>query len=118
NIGEGDHLGMAGIETADQLAAVKRVIVENVAPTGAAVLNAADPMTVAMAPYCPGSVVFFARDASHPLLAAHRARGGRAVFVQNDMLVRAEGSWEGRIVPLSQVPLTENGRIGFQVENV
>jgi len=32
---------------------------------------------VAMAPYCPGSVIFFARDAAHPLIAAHRARGGR-----------------------------------------
>jgi len=42
NIGEGDHLGMAGIDTAEQLAEVKRTVVENVAPTGAAVLNAAD----------------------------------------------------------------------------
>ena len=118
NIGEGDHLGLGGIETAEQLAAVKRTIVENVAPTGSAVLNAADPMTVAMAPYCPGSVIFFARDAAHPLLAAHRARGGRAVFVQNDVIVRAEGAWEGRIAPLSHVPLTQEGRVGFQVENV
>jgi cyanophycin synthetase len=118
NIGEGDHLGMGGIDTAEQLAAVKRAIVENVAPTGSAVLNATDRMTVAMAPYCPGSVIFFARDAAHPLLAAHRARGGRAVFVQKDVIVRAEGTWEGRIAPLSQVPLTQEGRIGFQVENV
>jgi cyanophycin synthetase len=118
NIGEGDHLGMGGIETAEQLAAVKRVIVENVAPTGAAVLNAADPMTVAMAPYCPGSVIFFARDPAHPLLAAHRARGGRTVFVQNDCVVWAEGAWEGRVAPLAAVPLTQDGRIGFQVENV
>jgi cyanophycin synthetase len=75
-------------------------------------------MTVAMAPYCPGSVLFFARDAAHPLLAAHRARGGRAVFVHKDVIVRAEGAWEGRVAPLSQVPLTQDGRIGFQVDNV
>ncbi|MBI3863005.1 MAG: cyanophycin synthetase [Planctomycetia bacterium] len=118
NIGEGDHLGLGGIETAEQLAAVKRTIVENVAAGGAAVLNAADPMTVAMAPYCPGSVVFFARDAAHPLIAAHRARGGRAVFVQGDAVVKAEGPRETRVAPLSQIPLTEGGRIGFQVENV
>jgi cyanophycin synthetase len=71
-----------------------------------------------MAPYCPGSVIFFARDASHPLLAAHRARGGRAVYVQNDAIVRADGAREERVAALSQVPLTQNGRIGFQVENV
>jgi cyanophycin synthetase len=118
NIGEGDHLGLGGIETAEQLAAVKRAIVENVAPTGFAVLNAADPMTVAMAPYCPGSVIFFAQNAAHPLIAAHRARGGRALFVQNDAVVRAEGTFETRVAHLAQVPLTQNGRIGFQVENV
>jgi cyanophycin synthetase len=118
NIGEGDHLGMAGIETPEQLAAVKRTIVENVAPNGYAVLNAADPMTVAMAPYCPGSVIFFAKDSAHPLLQAHRARGGRAVFVQNDSVYKAEGAWEGRVAPLCAVPLTGGGRIGFQVENV
>jgi cyanophycin synthetase len=118
NIGEGDHLGMGGIDSAEQLAAVKRAIVENVAPAGSAVLNAADPMTVAMAPYCPGSVIFFARDAAHPLLSAHRARGGRAVYVQKDVIVRAEGTWEGRVAPLTQVPLTQDGKIGFQIENV
>jgi cyanophycin synthetase len=71
-----------------------------------------------MAPYCPGSVIFFARDAAHPLIAAHRARGGRAVFVQNDAIMKAEGSRETRVAPLSEVPLTQNGRIGFQVDNV
>ncbi len=123
NIGEGDHLGLRGIETVEQLAAVKRTIVENVATSGCAVLNAADPMTVAMAPYCPGSVIFFARDAAHPLIAAHRARGGRAVFIHNGAVVTAEGSGAGGhgervIAALSKVPLTQNGRIGFQVENV
>ena len=118
NIGEGDHLGMAGIETTEQLAVVKRTIVENVAPTGAAVLNAADSMTVAMAPYCPGSVIFFARDPQHPLIVAHRARGGRAVIVRNETVVLAEGSREQRVTSLGAVPLTRDGKIGFQVDNV
>jgi cyanophycin synthetase len=118
NIGEGDHLGIAGIDTTEQLAEVKRTVVENVAPTGAAVLNAADSMTVAMAPYCPGSVIFFARDPKHPLIVAHRARGGRAVVVCNETVVLAEGSREQRVTSLGAVPLTRDGQIGFQVDNV
>jgi cyanophycin synthetase len=43
NIGIGDHLGMNFISTTDGIALVKRVIVQNVAPHGSAVLNAADP---------------------------------------------------------------------------
>jgi cyanophycin synthetase len=118
NIGEGDHLGLGGIETTEELAEVKRTIVENVAPTGAAVLNAEDSMTVAMAPYCPGSVIFFARNPQHPLIVAHRARGGRAVIVRNDSVVLAEGNREQRVTNLGAVPLTREGKIGFQVDNV
>ncbi len=54
NIGIGDHLGLNYITTVDELAVVKRVIVENVAPNGTAVLNAADPVVAAMAHHCPG----------------------------------------------------------------
>src|SRR5206468_9568555 len=57
NIAEGDHLGVADIETAEQLARVKRTLVEAVADDGAAVLKADDPLVAAMAEHCPGSVV-------------------------------------------------------------
>ncbi|MDB5845314.1 MAG: cyanophycin synthetase, partial [Polaromonas sp.] len=40
NIGSGDHLGLNYITTVEDLAVLKRVIVQNVAPTGYAVLNA------------------------------------------------------------------------------
>jgi cyanophycin synthetase len=32
--------------------------------------------------------------------------------------MKAEGTKETRVAPLSQVPLTQSGRVGFQVENV
>ncbi len=118
NIAEGDHLGMAGIDTPEQLAEVKRTIVSAVSPQGAAVLNATDPLTAAMAPYCPGAVVFFAQSAEYPNLVAHRQKGGRAVFVRNDAIVFATGDHETRLMPIDAVPLTWHGRIGFQVENV
>ncbi|MBI5544786.1 MAG: cyanophycin synthetase [Deltaproteobacteria bacterium] len=116
NIGLGDHLGLNGIDTAEQLAAVKRVTVENVAPQGSAVLNAADPLTAAMASKCPGSVIFFAHDASNAVLAAHRAQGGRVLFVQGGALVAAEGEKEQRL-ELAAVPITRAGRVRFEVEN-
>ncbi|MGD9786797.1 MAG: cyanophycin synthetase [Sulfuricellaceae bacterium] len=116
NIGMGDHLGLSYISTVEDLAVVKRVIVQNVAPNGSAVLNAADPMVVKMAEACPGAVIFFAADRHHPVMATHRAQGKRVVYVDGDAIVAAEGSEEQRF-PLAQVPLTRNGTIGFQVEN-
>jgi cyanophycin synthetase len=110
-------LGINGIDTPEQLARVKRVIVEAVSSTGYAVLNADDPLTMAMAEYCPGKVLFFAKSPSNPLLVAHRAKGGKVVYVQNNCIMAAEGSWEARIALLDAVPLTFGGLIGFQVEN-
>jgi len=117
NIGSGDHLGLNYITTVEDLAVLKRVIVQNVAPTGYAVLNAADAIVAKMAAVCPGKVIFFAADRHHPLMATHRAQGKRTVFVDGPMLVAAEGSRVERI-PLQGIPVTRSGSIGFQVENV
>jgi cyanophycin synthetase len=116
NIGMGDHLGLNYISTVEDLSVVKRVVVQNVAPDGVAVLNAADPMVAAMADMCPGAVTFFARDRLHPVMAAHRAQGRRVVYVDDGLIVACEKKRELRI-PLSQIPITRNGTIGFQIEN-
>ena len=117
NIADGDHLGIADIETPEQLARVKRTLVESVATNGVAVLKADDPLVAAMAPHCPGSVLYFARDAAHPLVLQHRANNGRTAFVRDGQIILAEGSHEIRLISLHLVPITHRGRIAFQVEN-
>ncbi|CAM3939686.1 cyanophycin synthetase [Roseateles saccharophilus] len=116
NVGAGDHLGMNFLHTAEDLVLVKRVIVQNVAPNGYAVLNATDPLTAQMAAVCPGQAIYFAADRHHPLMATHRAQGKRCVYVDGDQLVAAQGVWRESI-PLRDIPLTRGGLIGFQVEN-
>ena len=116
NLGVGDHLGMNFITTIDNLALVKRVIVQNVAPTGTAVLNASDPMVLKMADSCPGSITLFSSDRQNPALNTHRAQGKRVVYLDGDHIVAAEGASEYRIA-LKSVPLTRNGSITFQNEN-
>ncbi len=117
NIGTGDHLGLNYIHTPDGIANVKKVIVENVAPDGVAVLNAADPYVAAMADVCRGSVTYFALQRHHPVMAKHRALGRRVVYVEDDAIVAAQGGTEVRI-GLAGIPLTRGGTLGFQVENV
>ncbi|MEN3277919.1 MAG: cyanophycin synthetase, partial [Massilia sp.] len=110
-------LGLNYITTLEDLAVLKRVIVQNVRDGGMAVLNAADPVVAAMAENTKGDVTFFAQDGGHPLIAMHRAQGRRVVFVENGFLVCAQGKNETRI-DLAEVPITRGGVIGFQVENV
>lgn len=118
NVGEGDHLGISDIETVEQLAKVKRCIIEAVHKNGYGVLKANDPLTAEMAEKCKGSVVFFAIDPNDPVLTAHRAKGGRGAFIRDNAVILAEGDIDFVLLSLDRVPLTHNGRISFQVENV
>src|SRR5687768_9676309 len=117
NIGMGDHLGLSYINTVEDLAAVKRIVVQNVTlGKGIAVLNAADPFVASMAAHCPGMVTFFARDPDNAVIARHRAQGKRVIYLDGGAIVASEAGTEYRI-PLAGVPLTQNGAIAFQVEN-
>ncbi len=117
NIGSGDHLGLNYISSVEDLAVLKRVIVQNISPDGMAVLNAADPIVVPMAENCPGKVTFFAVDRHLPVMAAHRARGKRVVYVEEGAVIAEEGAKKFAI-PLKNISVTREGAIGFQLQNV
>jgi len=117
NIGNGDHLGLNFITSVEDLAVLKRVIVQNVADNGVAVLNAADPIVASMATNCVGKVTFFAADRHEAIMATHRAQGNRVVYIDDGKLVAAEGAFQHTIA-LSDISITNKGSIAFQVENV
>ena len=117
NVGSGDHLGLNYITTVDELAVLKRVIVQNVASHGVAVLNAADPNVALMAKKTKGAVTFFAADRHHPVMATHKAQGHAVVYTEDGQIVASKGGFTHHIA-LSNVPVTLGGAIGFQVENV
>jgi cyanophycin synthetase len=117
NVGSGDHLGLNYITTVQDLAVLKRVIVQNVSPLGTAVLNATDPNVAIMAGKCKGSVTFFAVDRFHPVMATHRAQGQAVVYVENGQIVASKGDVH-QTIALASIPITMGGLIPFQVENV
>jgi len=80
------------IATPQDMVAVLRCPVDIVPPAGHAVLNAADPLVAEMAALCDGAVVFFAPAPDQPVLAAHCARGGRAVSVCDGHVALLEGT--------------------------
>jgi cyanophycin synthetase len=118
NVGEGDHLGLGGIATVEELARVKAIPVRRVTAQGAAVLNADDPLVASMAKLCRGTVIFFSRNPESPVLVGHRAKGGKTVTVRDGAIVLATGRDERRVARLADLPLTHGGRIAFQVDNL
>jgi cyanophycin synthetase len=122
NIGIGDHLGLNFIHDVAGIARVKQVIVDNVASKaegGWAVLNAADPLTLAMAENCAGNVLLFASNPNCPALQSHRRRGLRVLTLDatGQSIIAVEHNQIVATIALSDVPFTKNGALGFQVEN-
>ncbi len=122
NIGEGDHVGLRGIETLEELAEVKRTVVTVVDPRGAVVLNGSDPLVSAMASHASAPVTLFSSDPTSPGLLEHAqepARGGRRPRPEG----RDVESSPKRARPSSgssqidRVRPTRGGRVAFQVEN-
>ncbi|MFN4328052.1 MAG: cyanophycin synthetase [Limnobacter sp.] len=117
NIGEGDHLGLNFIDSVEDLALLKSVLVQNVKPGGLAVLNADDRHTVAMSRLTPGRVLFFTSQPENTTVAAHRAKG-QPVIVHDGRVIQISVDGIEASIDLTDVPLTNNGLFTFQVQNV
>lgn len=112
-----DQLGMNYIDTLEQMAKVKRCIVDIVLPTGTAVLNADDPLVAEMAAHCKGGVLYFSRYEDSPVLKAHAEAGQRTLFVKDNTIVLAEGTNQRTLCPLADVPLPLDGPFTFHYES-
>ena len=117
----GDHLGLGGINSIRQLAAVKQVLVEAVPRDGTAVLNADDPLVAAMASHCSGSVVYFSMDPDNETIRRQASRGRRAVTVEpgrnGEMIVLRHGRKSMPLVWTHLLPATFEGRARMNVQN-
>lgn len=79
----------------EQVAKVMRTQVDVVLPDGVAVLNAADARVAEMAALCDGETIFYATARDFPALAAHAAKGGRAVLgIEGGVVLRSGASEE------------------------
>ncbi|WMT92757.1 cyanophycin synthetase [Pelagibacterium sp. H642] len=119
-----DHLGLKGIETVDDLAAVKSVVTESVKRTGWSILNADNEHTAAMERNAGGSICYFSlhdRSEWPEFLTEHVADGGRAVCRE-----RVEEAWDvviydnGEAIYLMKVdemPATFGGMADFNAAN-
>jgi cyanophycin synthetase len=118
----GDHLGLRDIDTIEQLAAVKRVIVEAVPRDGYAVLNADDELVLEMRKHCSGNVILFTMREDHELIERWVRRGRKAVVLQHDekgeLIVLRDGRRSMPVGYTHQFPATFDGRARMNVQNL
>jgi cyanophycin synthetase len=115
-----DHLGLKGIDTLEQLAEVKRIVVE--AATECAVLNADDPNVLKMSAYTDAKVLcYVTMNPSHPLVREHVRAGGRACALEQGVNGHMITLYDkGSHIPLlwtHLIPATLEGRALHNVQN-
>jgi cyanophycin synthetase len=111
-----DHLGADGIETLDDLIMAKSLVVEAVRENGYAVLNAEDPSTASIIGRVKAKPILFAKDPQ----SINRYGGLECdrVFLQNGIVTVTGGSGTIEMTDISDVPITCEGRISCNVENM
>ncbi|MFQ6004545.1 MAG: cyanophycin synthetase [Woeseia sp.] len=115
-----DHLGLKGIDTLEQLAEIKRVPIE--IATGAAVLNADDPLCLQMADYTDAiTLCYVTMNPGHPLVKQHIRAGGQAFVLEEGMNGHMITIYDNEShIPLlwtHLIPATIEGRAIHNVQN-
>ncbi|MFN8482736.1 MAG: cyanophycin synthetase [Anaerolineae bacterium] len=117
----GDHLGLRGVETLEDLAEVKRLVVEVVKDDGTSVLNADDPLVAAMVEHAEGKPFYFTMNPRNQIVRDHIAQGGRAVVLEEGVNGQRITLYDGeRYVPVlwtHLIPATLEGAAMFNVAN-
>jgi cyanophycin synthetase len=115
-----DHLGLRGIGTLEQLAEVKRIVVEVARET--AILNADDPLCLKMGDYTEAkNLCYVTMDPTHELVGEHIKEGGRGVVLETGIKGQMITIYDhGAHIPLlwtHLIPATLEGRAMHNVQN-
>ena len=115
-----DHLGLKGIDTLEQLAELKRIVIEVARDT--AVLNADDELCLKMADYTEAEhVCYVTMNPAHSLVKEHVNAGGRAMVLEKgfngDMITLYDSGTHSQLVWTHQIPATMDGKATHNVQN-
>jgi cyanophycin synthetase len=117
---QSDHLGLKGVDTLEQLAEVKRIVVE--VARDCAVLNADDEHTIRMSAHTDAKhLCYVTLNPNHVVVREHVRAGGRACGLEagvNGQMITLYD--KGRHIPLMWthlIPATLEGRAMHNVQN-
>jgi cyanophycin synthetase len=113
-----DHMGLSDINTLDDMARVKGVIVEAVKRDGYAVLNADNQHCVNIGNNADCNVAYFSMDENNPVIKEHCRKGGIVAIYENGFITIKKGDWKFRVEKVTTIPLTFGGRVSFMIYNV
>lgn len=113
-----DHLGLNDIDTLDDLARVKSVVVRSVRKEGWAILNAEDEQCLKIANDLGCQIAYFAMDEENPVVKKLSKEGKIVAVFENGFITIKKGDWKIRVEKALHIPLTLGGKAKFMIQNV
>ncbi|WP_249352544.1 MULTISPECIES: DUF559 domain-containing protein [unclassified Rudaea] len=120
-----DHFGEYGVHSLDDLADAKLVVAHALGEDGMLVLNADDAVLVRRSHDAAFEIrgktkhiVWFALNADHPLLIAHREQGGATCGARNGELILHTDGIDQSLGRITDMPLSANGAAKYNIANL
>ncbi|AFS77866.1 cyanophycin synthetase CphA [Gottschalkia acidurici 9a] len=117
NIGD-DHIGLDGIESVEDLAFAKSLVLEAVKPNGYSVINADDKMAEYLINRASGKLILFSQTHKNEILIKHIKEGNIALCIEEDSIYIYNNFEKTKLIDLNSIPITFNGTLECNVENV
>ncbi|QUH24633.1 cyanophycin synthetase [Serpentinicella alkaliphila] len=112
-----DHLGIDGVNTLEEMADVKSLVVEAVKKEGYAVLNADDKFTPQIVSRVKSNIIYFSESFENPIIQNHIENKGLAVYLKNNVVIIYDGIGEINLMKINEIPATLNGLLKHNVQN-
>jgi len=112
-----DHLGDGDINSLEELAELKSIVVETVKESGTAVLNCDDPRVVKYKDTIKASCILFSMDEKNIMLEQHVHDGGTAVTVKDGEIILKRGQLDLTVANINDIPITFEGIAKFNIAN-
>lgn len=112
-----DHFGEYGVHDEQTLGEAKLSIGRVIPPTGHVVLNAEDPILVALASTLPAPVIWFSCRGDSPIITGHIGRGGEACIVEQGRVTILTGERRLPLLPVSDMPIALGGAARYNIAN-
>lgn len=113
-----DHLGLDGVNSLEELAHVKSLIIEAVKEDGYSIINGDDEMCKKISSRAKGNLIVFSKNRENEFLRENLEKGNYGVYIDNGSLYVEKNKRIFHIADLKDVPITCGGVLVHNIENV
>ncbi len=113
-----DHLGLGDINSVEELAKVKSVVVQSTMDDGYAILNADDDLVYAIAKDLDCRIAFFSVQENNKRIKDHCQKGGLAAIMEGGYITIYNNGRRSRLMKAAAIPLSFEGKAILMIKNI